>query len=423
MDPLAAALDLDRLREPICEALRQWGFDTPRRVTVERVHFGKRGATVVQYRCDDLHGDPHLTLHGVPTFDDPARVAADESQRLRKSRRAQAHARDPDPVVPLPGSPLTIRLAGRDAALPGLRLLRDPMAVRDMMDRIGEPVAGDTEVATRLHAHRLGKRAVLSLDGRHGHDPRRRFLRLAPVSHPGARLRFDQHRRIAAALRSGRTAASVNVPTPIAFDDVLGVAVFDALPGAAASDPDHAWSARIDAGLTILAGLAALGGVEAPRHDARKELSLLLDWQTRLARWRPELASPFEGRVRQLFVDFSGLAQMADSPCHRDLHEGQMLLGPDGPGLLDFDTFCLSDPDLDAGNLLAHLRWRECLEDSPGVDAADEFARRLEHRCGSARWSRIAFWARVSFLRVLAIHAFATDTEETVQDLLLGSAL
>lgn len=75
--------------------------------------------------------------------------------------------------------------------------------------------------------------------------------------------------------------------------------------------------------------------------------SALPDRTGRGRRWTAEVCRAL-GRVRtpQLGV------------VHRDLHDKQLLAGPHGIGVLDFDTVCLAEPALDLANLLVHAQWR-----------------------------------------------------------------
>lgn len=44
--------------------------------------------------------------------------------------------------------------------------------------------------------------------------------------------------------------------------------------------------------------------------------------------------------------------------CHRDLHDGQLLVNAGALALLDFDLLCVAAPEVDAGNLIAHIYLR-----------------------------------------------------------------
>ncbi|MEZ5659918.1 MAG: phosphotransferase [Burkholderiaceae bacterium] len=419
-DPFPRAFDPDHVGESIRQALGRWGEDTTGRAIVQRVHFARRGRIVVQYAWLDEHDRLRHVLHGEPVDGDAADKAAEESRRLRKPRRNQAAASQVDPVLALEAMPVLLRRAGHDAALPGLRLLHDADFRRHWLRLALGPAWAGSDVTVGLCAHRLGKRAVLRFE--RGTDAGRecRFARLAPVTHEGPRNSFDLHTRIHAALTRDARQKALQVPDPIMFDEAMGVALYGALPGRMAGDADLAAPARVDAAMCALNTLSNLSDVAAPVRASRAELDLLADWQERLDRFKPGLAASFGRQVGRLRTDFERLAPQPDAPCHRDLHEGQIMVTTDGTGLLDFDTFCLSDPDIDAGNLLAHLRWRERLCADGDLRASTQLVHRLVQSFGPSRAGRIAFWSRVSMLRICAIHAFSSEGGSSARGWLLG---
>jgi aminoglycoside phosphotransferase (APT) family kinase protein len=97
-------------------------------------------------------------------------------------------------------------------------------------------------------------------------------------------------------------------------------------------------------------------------HTARRECELL--------RARARKASPSIARTV-----LSLAAPLAEPwPCptvvHRDLYEEQILLG-DRAALIDLDDAALGPPELDVGNLLAHLELR-ALRAGSGIDGAGQ---------------------------------------------------
>lgn len=68
------------------------------------------------------------------------------------------------------------------------------------------------------------------------------------------------------------------------------------------------------------------------------------------------------GRGRQRTAEVCRAVGQVTAPqqgvVHRDLHDKQLLAGPDGIGVLDFDTVCVAEPALDLANLAVHARWR-----------------------------------------------------------------
>jgi len=128
------------------------------------------------------------------------------------------------------------------------------------------------------------------------------------------------------------------------------------------------------------------------RFGAEDELAVLLQWRERAA--LAEVAPPegFEEACRELTATAPGLPQAPPVPCHRDLHDGQLLLTPHGVALLDFDLLCAGDAALDPANLLAHLHLRAL----QGEEGADENA---AHACGEALLEEVALAQHVRIQR------------------------
>jgi aminoglycoside phosphotransferase (APT) family kinase protein len=120
-----------------------------------------------------------------------------------------------------------------------------------------------------------------------------------------------------------------------------------------------------------------------------------------LLSWAEAAPPPIPAAVRSALPSLRG-----EWPCttvvHRDLYEEQVLLG-ERVGLIDLDDAALGPPELDVGNLIAHL---ELLERRRGADfgasrdallagyGADALDRGLFDRC-----------RRLALLRLACIHA------------------
>jgi Ser/Thr protein kinase RdoA (MazF antagonist) len=82
------------------------------------------------------------------------------------------------------------------------------------------------------------------------------------------------------------------------------------------------------------------------RHGVERELETL---ERRAEGLSPGLAADLRTAVRDLAEPWD-----CSTVVHRDLYEEQILLG-DMVGLIDLDDVALGPPELDAGNLLAHM--------------------------------------------------------------------
>lgn len=142
----------------------------------------------------------------------------------------------------------------------------------------------------------------------------------------------------------------VAVPRVLLSDPVLHMVVFSEVQGDSLSGALLARDAAACrcAGAAIESWHRSWTG-KAPAclhpHGADKELALLHRYA--------DVASPrLAERVRAAAADL-GEPWGCSTVVHRDLHDGQVLLG-DRVGLIDLDKAAIGPPELDVGNLLAH---------------------------------------------------------------------
>ncbi|MGC5198427.1 phosphotransferase family protein [Aphanothece microscopica] len=353
---------------------------TPVTVEVIRVHFPATKPMQVMLRAE---GDSGLLI-GEWVGPSAATRAQAESARLSKPRRGQSDGGQAPAVVADPCSGLVLRRPGFDAKLPGLRLLHDPAWAADQLQRVGLDPASDI----RLVSHRLGKRAVLKITGRTGTQ----YARLRPVTSGSGEAAYQRHHALWSAL-DGTT--GLTIPRPLGFVAEAGLALFAALPG---SPPVFRGLSGYRATRDIMRALGGLQGlaIDADRHDARDELAILDSWAERLRNVFPEVARRLRDPLARLAKDLLALPECDRVPCHRDLHEGQILLHGDGVGLLDFDTLRLGDPALDVGNLQAHLILAG-LMDGRSYRA---FLTAMDTALPHLPLKRIGIWRRAALLRL-----------------------
>jgi len=106
----------------------------------------------------------------------------------------------------------------------------------------------------------------------------------------------------------------------------------------------------------------------------------------------------------------SELPEPIHSLCHRDLHDGQLLVSEGGVALLDFDLLCCADVALDPANLLAHLSLRAMqglrgATEQSVLACSELFMDGLGHQADEGFWTRLRFYESTSFLRLALIYA------------------
>lgn len=379
---------LDRWKAgPRQAALAKLLGEPPVGVLLERVHFpGKRPVQLV-YAAKLRSGLVCSVL--AESCRDPQDGAARTIASLRKSRNGQRSALNRPAVVADSESGMILRNPGLDDRLPGLRLLYDGSFARDVVETLtGRDHPGP--ITTRLMAHRLGKRAVVRIDL----GDRRLFARLhATKSDDGAR-RLERHRAVWATLFPGDPLA---IPEPLGARPDIGLSLFGELPGRPPQlDRDHEAVAR------SLATLRDLDLSDLQIHAGADEAVILRAWRDRCRRYLPGLASIVAPTMDRICGQLEASAA-TPRPCHRDLHEKQILVSPKTAGILDFDTLSLADPALDPGNLLAHL-FLARIDEGP-----------LARSLGGPN---VALWRRAALLRLAMIYAFTATPDAEIRRLL-----
>jgi Ser/Thr protein kinase RdoA (MazF antagonist) len=131
-------------------------------------------------------------------------------------------------------------------------------------------------------------------------------------------------------------------------------------------------------------------------HSAGRELRILLE---RAGSARPGIAAAVRAAVPEALEGWE-----CRTVVHRDLYEEQVLVG-ERIGLIDIDDAALGPPELDVGNLVAHMEW---LERTAGADLTAGAGAILDGyaRTGPALDGQLLDRCRsLSLLRLACLHA------------------
>lgn len=401
LNPLEGLADLLR-RGPSPAAMRAL-TGSQARASLLRVHFSDRRPVQLVYAqggsqvLAELHGE----------------AAAGEAESLRRSlakgRRGLRATLDEGAIVADEAMGLVLRRPGLDARLPGLRLLHDGAMARAVVGQIEGRDPGPLDAT--LMAHRLGKRAVIRL---RGVDGRTRYARLRTDKSRSGLTAFARHNALWEAFRDD---PALGLPAPLGEDAALGLALFAELPGA---PPVFAGLAGFRACNAIGAAIARLQSMPAddlPTHGGDKEAELLAVWFGRLEAVLPDRAGLLRPGIEDVRKALAS-SRMARVPCHRDLHEKQILIEGARAGLLDFDTLSLGDPAMDAGNLMAHL----CLAGIASRHRRPAFESAIAQAVPRVPLRDLRLWRRAALLRLCMIYAFS-DMPATHHAALVSEAM
>jgi hypothetical protein len=262
-------------------------------------------------------------------------------------------------VVELTPGGSRLRRYDDDPDLPGLREAADPEVVATVL-----AASGGCKVAPVRY--RPAERAVLRYDV---------AAEDGPAVHYGKVVRSGAADLAAACshLHARARAGGPFAPEPTTVVDRLGLVVLPAVEGpslhAVLFDDTIATSDRADACRAAGRAIARLhAGPPSAAVIAPDDASALKGAAGALLAIDPVLGERWAATLHALsVVDAEGADPV---PSHGALRTDQIVVGPDGPALLDLDGFCAARPARDLGNLLAYLRWRAMRRPADGPAAA-----------------------------------------------------
>ncbi|MBC9824110.1 hypothetical protein [Terrabacter sp. MAHUQ-38] len=302
----------------------------------------------------------------------------------------------------------------------GAQLLPDEHARRRLLRRTpGLDAIEDDDPESRLLVHRAGVdrrltglAALVAQPGAHvvSHVPERRgVVRL----HDGSYARALRHGRSGQAVASVERARAASggtfvVPRLLGHDIETSTTVWAPLEGPTLL---ALATARPSTSVLAAAWRAAGRAVRAlhdgdraglPHHGPVEELAVTRRWLSAAGAWRLLPPRGDHPAYEELLHGEPGALGLL----HRDLHDKQVLVGPQ-LGLLDLDTLAAGERALDLGNVLAHLDLRcaqGLLDPRSAAVAAEAFLAGAAP--DPATTHRIAAYRAVTRLRLTGLYAF-----------------
>jgi hypothetical protein len=299
---------------------------------------------------------------------------------------ARPHAR----AALLTGPEAVVQLYPVDAGLPGLAAASSPRAVAPRFAGLPAPWTGaeDGAVQVELVRYKAARRAVFRYgmgagEGRAAYGKLRADEAGAHLLEVGAEL--------------ARTGAAV--AAPLAYVPDLRMVVYAA--GAGTRLKDLRGSAAFEAWMEPLAAtLADLHATELPAlrpYPMAHDVADLLASARTIAALLPQLADRVV-RLAERVVALLPATPRRLASIHGSFHDDQVLVGPSGVVLVDFDSAGLGDPLLDVGHFASYLS-------AAGADDArarffDAYARLAPDDCHDAVLYEAAYllrWAMMPF--------------------------
>lgn len=365
-------------------------------VTIESV-WAKPGRHFnVCYLLDDGSGAPRRASLCVVDAADSARILR------RVHGRAHRAPEDGGNAIALAAEDVLAQRFPLDYRLEHLATCLAPSVVHEVL--------GDRSVDTcEVAAYRAGMRCQIRYSaGVHA----RAYGKIAVERNPGRRRRMHRQLGDATATLALRVPALLGSVEPVGLDLVAAVggrSLHDTLAAA----PD---TQRVADAAHALAELHSAVPPPTDRvHAASDELALLESWTAWMSDIDPARTLQRAGVFASLA---SGLPETVPATfAHRDFHDKQVLFDDSCSWLLDVDTACTGDRELDLGNLLAQLFLRGLQWDR--VAAHRELEATAEHAYGDGAHHEVTRWyRRASLLRLACAYQLRPHWSHLVPALL-----
>jgi hypothetical protein len=320
-----------------------------------------------------------------------------------------------------PESGAFVRLSPADPALPQLR----DVLSSGYLDAL--PVAagarGHGRPRLEILAHRFGKRITLRwrLSPASAGSAGGRDLLLKIYSEKG-----DAELARALGILGGREADGTTFPRLIHRDEGRRLAVVTWVPGTSAH---RAWD-RGPSSISSSLGRSVRryqtsSTADLPRYGAAEEIRTIRKFAGRVSVLRPDFGAALTAQACAWRAEVEARREERRVLAHRDLHDKQVLSGPEGIGVIDWDLAALAPAGLDPGNYLAHLLLRS-LQGRLSTRQMVAERRAFLHGFGANGTGRlrseIRFWEHLTLLRLAGVYALRPGRSGLPEGLLIRAA-
>ena len=398
---------------------------------VIRVHPREGKDFVLEYEMRFLNGDGEKVqkVFGVLVGAEAEKRCGELIKKLRK--RGQLSREVPTGLVTcLPNLGLILQFPGLDPRLRGLEPALDPVVMRPILSQClslegGEP----TEWVIDVLGHRLGKRCVIRYR-LESVDPKTKRRLIRSLIGKVYKSRGDRGRQVFDAMRSlwergfgDEAEDKIRIPKPLAYVPEWQLLLMEDAPGSPLAGLE---GPVIDPG--IEAAGRALGKLhrcvlEVPgRHSPADEVELLNSWVAIISQIYPEMNAALGAALAEVRRAIDRCRGFKPALVHRDFYEKQVLVDGLEAILIDLDTLCVSDPAIDVGNFVAHLKLA-------GLQRLESFERLEEaflaaYRFGPSwdRSARVEAYTKASLLRLACLYSLWPRWSHLTEPLLAALA-
>jgi hypothetical protein len=267
-----------------------------------------------------------------------------------------------------------------------------------------------TECAIDILRHRLGKKCVVRYRLRPVNS---KPGRSSPRSLVGKVYRDDRGRQALSAMRGlwelgfGEGAGDgIRIPKPLAHIPEGQLLLMEDAPGRPVAAIEGARiEPAIQAAGRALAKLHSCPLQVPARYSVEDEGENLTRWVAAASQIRPEIRAVLEDARIKARDTLNRCRNFELTLIHRDFHDQQLLV--DGPHLIlvDLDTLCLSDPAIDIGNFLAHVRLASLQRPASVERPEAAFLAAYGHRLPQEFSARVEAYTGAALLRLACVYA------------------
>lgn len=281
--------------------------------------------------------------------------------------------------------------------------------------RVGEALGGAI-VACEPSGYRPGMRCQIRYRFADGSVA---YGKVAVERDPGRAFRLQE--KLFAAF--GAAASGVRVARPWRYLSDLRLTVVCGAPGRnlhellSPHSPPPAALAAVARGLGELHGLTA-DGIDR-LYTPAEEVALVASWAGLIGEIFPhhrEALGACLGRLRETVPAPAARPVLV----HRDFYAKQILLSSRGLALLDLDTVCWGDPEIDLGNFAAHLVLRALQAGVPAwAERAEELF--LSAYPGSVLGERLGWYRTATLLRLACVYVLRPQWRSLASSLIAAA--
>jgi len=262
--------------------------------------------------------------------------------------------------------------------------------------------------------YRPGQRHVLRYGRADAEGVRPVFAKLY-TAEDGASM-FERASRIGEWLSHHRR--GVSAVRPFVFVAADGVVLYPGLSGRPLSE--HLRRSHSNMAAYLERAGAALGALhEMPRsiaeslqvHDFTAEAGQVGRASTHIKMLLPPLGQSIDDILRRALELHHRLPAEAVVPAHGDFKAEHVWITVEGLTIMDFDSCCLAEPELDIAKFLAHLRLWYTLQNQPGLEAAQESFVAGYARTRPARRAAVRLYEALELVKITARRVPLFDPE------------